>query len=87
MSYFNVAICSMINVIIEDDVYIGGDCRIYDTDFHSVVFRDRIKGNEDDGVVSKPIVIKRSFYRSFNYNLERSHCWSLFCCGSGDNCY
>ena len=58
----NVAICSMINVIIEDDVYIGGDCRIYDTDFHSVVFRDRIKGNEDDGVVSKPIVIKRGAF-------------------------
>lgn len=58
----NVAICSMVSVIIEDDVYIGGDCRIYDTDFHSIVFRKRIKGNEDDGVVSKSIVIKRGAF-------------------------
>lgn len=37
----NVAICSFMKVRIEDDVYIGGDVRIYDTDFHSLDYSNR----------------------------------------------
>ena len=33
-------------IIISDDVAIGGSCKIYDTDFHSIFFKDRcLDGN------------------------------------------
>jgi acetyltransferase-like isoleucine patch superfamily enzyme len=33
-------------IIISDDVAIGGSCKIYDTDFHSIYFKDRcLDGN------------------------------------------
>lgn len=37
----NSAIHAAESVIIGDDVLLGGDCRIYDTDFHSISFKDR----------------------------------------------
>ena len=53
----NVSICSYSFVKIEDNVYIGGDVRIYDTDFHSMNYDKRISDNDND-VCSKPVVIK-----------------------------
>lgn len=52
----NVSICSESLVKIEDNVYIGGDVRIYDTDFHSKNYNIRISENDND-VCSKPIFI------------------------------
>lgn len=48
-------------IIIEDEVNIGGGCNIYDTDFHSTVPEARL-AQPDTDVRSKPIVIRR---RSF----------------------
>ena len=51
----------MKQVVIEDNVFIGGDCKIYDTDFHSLNPDTRLSGDTDD-VKSTPILIKK---RSF----------------------
>jgi acetyltransferase-like isoleucine patch superfamily enzyme len=48
-------------VTIEDEVYIGGDCNIYDTDFHSLIPEARL-ARPDNTVKTAPIVIRR---RSF----------------------
>ncbi len=53
----NCTIVSRDRVTIGEDVRIGGSCRIYDTDFHSISFEDRIVNN-DCNVVSKPVEIK-----------------------------
>ena len=53
----NCTIVSRECVTIGEDVRIGGSCRIYDTDFHSLSFEDRIEKN-DCNVISKPIEIK-----------------------------
>lgn len=53
----NCTIVSRESVTIGEDVRIGGSCRIYDTDFHSVTFEDRIE-NGDRHVISKPVTIK-----------------------------
>lgn len=45
------------NIIIEDDVFIGGSCRIWDTDFHSLNLEDRISGVDLD-IKTRPIIIK-----------------------------
>lgn len=47
-------------VTIEDDVFIGGSCKIYDTDFHSVYFKERVL--DRNGTISKPIVIKQGAF-------------------------
>lgn len=52
----NTAIHAAKSVIIEDDAMIGGDCKIYDTDFHSVAFENRMK-NPDTTVKASPVVI------------------------------
>lgn len=50
---------------IEDDVLIGGGCKIYDTDFHSLKFDQRVKPffrlnkQSDDGVKTSPIKISK----------------------------
>lgn len=49
------------NITIEDDVLIGGGCCIYDTDFHSIVYEERIQ-NPDPGIVSKPVLIKKGAF-------------------------
>lgn len=46
------------NVTIEDDVLIGSNCMVADTDFHSLDANQRALNNES-GVVCKPIVIKQ----------------------------
>ena len=44
----NVAICCKKEINIRDNVYIGGDCRIYDTDFHSIKLNYRIEKSDPD---------------------------------------
>lgn len=38
----NSAIHAAESIVIEDNVLLGGDCRIYDTDFHSIQYEQRI---------------------------------------------
>ena len=38
----NSTIVSRESVIIEDDVFIGGSCKIYDNDFHSINMEKRV---------------------------------------------
>jgi len=49
-------------ILIEDNVLIGGGCRLYDTDFHSIDYKNRmnpfLNGLADEQTVSKSIVIK-----------------------------
>ncbi len=53
-------VCTM-KITIEDSVFIGGGCRLWDTDFHSINPYKRTTGNEDD-VKHAPIYIsKRAF--------------------------
>lgn len=53
----NSTFCCWLKIEIGEDVYIGGDCRIYDTDFHSLNKDDRIN-LPDTNVKSKPVCIK-----------------------------
>lgn len=57
----NVTMVSHSKITIEDDVKIGGSCKIYDTDFHPIEYHDRIK-KQDADVVTKPIHIKRGAF-------------------------
>lgn len=50
----NSAIVSMESIIIEDNVYIGGNTKIYDTDFHWLNLKDRL---EKPGGVCKAVRI------------------------------
>jgi acetyltransferase-like isoleucine patch superfamily enzyme len=54
----NSTIVCLRSVVIEDDVFLGGDCRLYDTDFHSLdpALRGR-PGNP--GVRMAPVTIHR----------------------------
>lgn len=53
----NSTIVARGNVSIGDNVLIGGSCRIYDTDFHSLNLDERIQ-TEDNGIVTKGIIIE-----------------------------
>jgi acetyltransferase-like isoleucine patch superfamily enzyme len=52
----NSAFVSQELIHIGEHVYIGGDCRIYDTDFHSVYFEER-NSKPDANIKSKPVRI------------------------------
>jgi acetyltransferase-like isoleucine patch superfamily enzyme len=54
----NSTIVCMRSVVIEDDVFLGGGCRIYDTDFHSVRAQERgAPGNP--GTRTAPVQVRR----------------------------
>jgi len=53
----NSTIVCMNSITIEDDVFIGGDCKIYDTNFHSLLASERIRP-PDVGARTAPIVVK-----------------------------
>ena len=54
----NSTIVCLQSVTLEDDVFIGGDSKIYDTDFHSLDPRERLSpGNP--GSRTAPVVIRR----------------------------
>jgi len=57
----NSTIFSMSKVEIEKGVLIGGDCKIYDTDFHSINSNNRSM-DEDPDIKTSPILIKRNVF-------------------------
>ena len=57
----NSAVVSANSITIEDDVFIGGSCAIYDTDFHSSEYDQRINQG-DKNIKSAPVIIKRGAF-------------------------
>lgn len=57
----NVSICSMKSIKIEKNVMIGGNVKIYDTDFHSLNKKYRLS-NPDPDIVSKSVLIKEGAF-------------------------
>lgn len=57
----NAAIFSQNSILIEKNVMIGGSVKIYDTDFHSIHYLDRIK-EVDLSIKSAPVVIKEGAF-------------------------
>lgn len=55
----NSTLIANTKIILEDDVMIGGDCRIFDTDFHSIHYVERM---ENRGIKSYPVVIKKGAF-------------------------
>lgn len=56
----NSTIVSRSSITIEDDVFIGGSCKIYDNDFHPLSFDERVSFSEK--IPQKPIVIKKGAF-------------------------
>ena len=56
----NAVLISQSSITIEDQVYIGGGCCIYDNDFHSVDFNTRV--NNPTVIPSSPIHIGRGTF-------------------------
>lgn len=51
------------DITIEDNVRIGGNCVIYDTDFHDMDSKNRTSENEDRSkIVSKSVTIKKGAF-------------------------
>lgn len=57
----NTAIHAAESVTIEDNVLIGGDCKIYDTDFHSISYNNRMM-TPDLTVKHAPVVISKGAF-------------------------
>lgn len=57
----NAAIISQKEIIIEDNVRIGGSVKIYDTDFHSLKVEKRLSKFDDD-IGKKAVVIKKGAF-------------------------
>ena len=55
----NAAIVANREISIQDDVYIGASVKIYDTDFHSTYWYNRVLGAKDPDIQSKPVTIKK----------------------------
>lgn len=53
------------SITIEDDVMIGGGCQIYDTDFHSIGYEDRVHRG-DTNVKTCPVIIKKGAFIGTN---------------------
>lgn len=59
----STAIVCCEKITIKDNVKIGGNVTIYDTDFHSLEISERTKMNEDLSLrVNKPIVIEKNVF-------------------------
>lgn len=48
-------------IIIEDDVLIGGGCKIYDTDFHSITYKQRMCF-PDQNIHTAPVCLKKGCF-------------------------
>lgn len=70
----NSALVSAASIIIEDDVMIGGSCKIWDTDFHSIRFEERNRVQDHD-YQSKSIHIKRGAFIGGVYHIEGCYDW------------
>lgn len=57
----NATFVSNIGITLEDNVLIGGGVKLYDTDFHSTKYEERIQ-KPDPGIKSKPILIKEGAF-------------------------
>lgn len=57
----NVSIVAENEVVIEDNVYIGGNCKIYDNDFHPINYEQRMK-TPNDHITSKPVLIQEGAF-------------------------
>lgn len=57
----NCQICSAEKIIIEDDVLIGGNTKIFDTDFHPINAKNR-KNCDIDSIGKKPVIIKKGAF-------------------------
>ncbi|PGN06321.1 acyltransferase [Priestia megaterium] len=57
----NSAIIAANSVTIEDNVLIGGNCKIFDTDFHPLQAEKRAK-NENSDTKTSPILIKKGAF-------------------------
>ncbi|WP_049945210.1 acyltransferase [Butyrivibrio sp. AC2005] len=53
-----VEITSYESVTIDDDVLLGGNCIIWDSDFHSLIYSERME-KPDVGVRTKPVRIRK----------------------------
>ena len=56
----HAVISSKKSIIIEDDVLIGSGTKLFDSDFHSINFEDRLNGDND--VISKEIKIEKGVF-------------------------
>lgn len=56
----NSTIVSHSQVVIGNNVLLGGGVKIYDTDFHSIVYDERMSGNV--GTKNKPVEIKEGVF-------------------------
>lgn len=61
----NSALISMNHIEIEDNVMIGGSCKIWDTDFHSLNIAERME-TPDTHINSAPILIKKGAFIGAN---------------------
>ena len=61
----NSTIVAKKNVQIDNNVMIGGGCKIYDTDFHSIMYCERMQ-SPDPGVKSVPVVISEGAFIGAN---------------------
>jgi acetyltransferase-like isoleucine patch superfamily enzyme len=61
----NALLCSMEQIIIEDDIRIGGGAQIFDNDFHSVVYKQRIAAVDTD-IKIMPVRIKKGAFIGCN---------------------
>jgi acetyltransferase-like isoleucine patch superfamily enzyme len=57
----NCAIFCSKKITINDFVFIGGDCRIYDTDFHSIYLKDR-KNIPETGISCASVLIEQGAF-------------------------
>jgi acetyltransferase-like isoleucine patch superfamily enzyme len=57
----NAAIFCRQKIHIGENVYIGGDCRIYDTDFHSLHLANRLLQNDPDIVCASILIDDGAF--------------------------
>ena len=56
----NASITAKSSVTIEDNCFIGSGVKIWDTDFHSIYYDERING--DSGALSKPVIVKNGAF-------------------------
>ena len=61
----NSLLCAMQQIIIEDDVLLGGGTQILDNDFHSIFYKQRIE-KPDTNIKIKPVCIKKGAFIGCN---------------------
>lgn len=57
----NSSFIAMASIIIEEDVKIGGSCKIYDNDFHSIAYEFRME-TPDTHIKRAPICIRKGAF-------------------------